>query len=131
MTDDDRYDWLINYVRTYLERDVRDLADFRSLEPFIKVQKMTALLTGSLLNFSELAREAGVTTHTARRFINYLGISYQVILLQPWSRNELKRLVKSPKLHYLDPGVHKAVYLTKDVRTWRCLKAKFAALSKN
>lgn len=109
MTDDDRYDWLINYVRTYLERDVRDLADFRSLDPFVKVQRMTALLTGSLLNFSELAREAGVTTHTAKRFINYLEISYQAILLQPWSRNELKRLVKSPKLHYLDPGVQKAV----------------------
>ena len=109
MTDDDRYDWLKNYVRTYLERDVRDLADFRSLEPFVKVQRMTALLTGSLLNFSELAREAGVTTHTARRFINYLEISYQAILLQPWSRNELKRLVKSSKLHYLDPGVQKAV----------------------
>jgi len=109
MIDDDRYEWLITYVRTYLERDVRDLADFRSLEPFIKVQRMTALLTGSLLNFSELARDAGVTTHTARRFINYLEISYQAILLQPWSRNELKRLVKSPKLHYLDPGVQKAV----------------------
>jgi hypothetical protein len=109
MTDDERYDWLTNYVRTYLERDVRDLADFRSLEPFVKVQRMTALLTGSLLNFSELAREAGVTAHTARRFINYLEISYQAILLQPWSRNELKRLVKSPKLHYLDPGVQKAV----------------------
>ena len=109
MTDNERYDWLINYVRTYLERDVRDLADLQSLEPFVKVQRMTALLTGSLLNFSELAREAGVTTHTAKRFTNYLEISYQAILLKPWSRNELKRLVKSPKLHYLDPGVQKAV----------------------
>jgi predicted AAA+ superfamily ATPase len=109
MKDDERFEWLTNYVRTYLERDVRDLADFRSLEPFIKVQRMTALMTGNLLNYSELAKDAGITANTASRFVNYLKISYQAILLQPWSRNKLKRLVKSPKLHYLDPGVQKAI----------------------
>lgn len=109
MNDDERFGWLTDYVRTYLERDVRDLADFRSLEPFIKVQRMTALMTGNLLNYSELAKDAGITANTASRFVNYLEISYQTILLQPWSRNKLKRLVKSPKLHYLDPGVQKAI----------------------
>jgi predicted AAA+ superfamily ATPase len=106
---DERFEWLTDYIRTYLERDVRDLADFRSLEPFVKVQRMTALMTGHLLNYSELAKDAGITANTARRFVNYLEISYQAILLQPWSRNKLKRLVKSPKLHYLDPGVQKAI----------------------
>ncbi len=109
MNDNERFDWLTDYIRTYLERDVRDLADFRSLEPFIKVQRMTALMTGNLINYSELGKEAAVTSNTAIRFVNYLEISYQAILLKPWSRNRLKRLVKSPKLHYLDPGVQKAI----------------------
>lgn len=109
MRDEERFEWLTNYIRTYLERDVRDLADFRSLEPFIKVQRMTALMTGSLLNYSELGKEAGITANTAIRFVNYLEKSYQGLLLNPWSRNSLKRLVKSPKLHYLDPGVQKAI----------------------
>lgn len=109
MTDDDRKDWLAGYVRTYLERDVRDLANFRFLEPFVKIQKMTSLLTGELINFSDLAREAGVTANTAQKFLRYLEISYQTIQLQPWTRNKLKRLTRSPKLHYLDPGVQRSV----------------------
>lgn len=107
--DDERTEWLSAYVRTYLERDVRDLANFRYLEPFVKIQKMTSLLTGELLNYSDLAREAGVTAATVKKFISYLDMSYQTIQLQPWTRNKLKRLTKSPKLHYLDPGVQKAI----------------------
>ena len=109
LNDDERFEWLKNYVRTYLERDVRDLADFKSLEPFVKVQKMTALLTAQLVNFSSLGNEAKVSSKTAQRFLQYLEISYQTIMLQPWSNNKLKRLVKSPKLHYLDPGVQRAI----------------------
>lgn len=109
LSDDDRREWLYNYIRTYLERDIRDLADFRSLEPFVKTQKTTALLTGSLVNFSQLAREADIAANTARRFLNYLELSYQVILLQPWAKNNLKRLTKTPKLHYLDPGIQRGI----------------------
>jgi uncharacterized protein len=109
LNDDDRFEWLYGYIRTYLERDVRDLADFRSLEPFVKVQRMTSLMTGQLLNYSSLAKEAGVTVKTVQRFINYLDMSYQTIQLPSWSRNRMKRLVKSPKLHYLDPGVQKTI----------------------
>lgn len=109
MDDDERFKWLTDYVRTYLERDVRDLADFRALEPFVRVQRMTALMTGNLVNYSKLAKDAGVNANTVKRFITYLEISYQALALQPWSRNPMKRLVKSPKLHYLDPGVQKAI----------------------
>jgi len=109
LSDDERTEWLSAYVRTYLERDVRDLANFRYLEPFVKIQKMTSLLTGELLNYSDLARESGVTAATAQKFISYLDMSYQTIQLQPWTRNKLKRLTKSPKLHYLDPGVQKTI----------------------
>jgi len=109
LNDNQRFDWLKMYVRTYLERDVRDLADFRSLEPFVKIQKITALMTGQLVNYSQLGNETAVSSKTAGRFLNYLGLSYQTILLQPWFGNSLKRLVKTPKLHYLDPGVQRAM----------------------
>jgi uncharacterized protein len=109
LTDEERHDWLKNYIRTYLERDIRDLADFKNLDPFIRIQQTTALLTGSIINFSQLAKEADITSHTAKRFINYLELSYQTILLKPWHRNSLKRLSKSPKLHYLDPGIQRAI----------------------
>ena len=109
LNDDDRFEWLKSYVRTYLERDVRDLADFKSLEPFVKVQKMTALLTSQMVNYSQLGNEAAVSSKTAQRFLQYLEISYQTIMLQPWFSNKLKRLVKTPKLHYLDPGVQRAI----------------------
>jgi predicted AAA+ superfamily ATPase len=84
---------------------VRDLADFRNLEPFVLLQKLTAIQTGQLINFSQLGLEAGISAKTAQRFLHYLQISYQTLLLQPWSRNQRKRLVKAPKIHYLDPGV--------------------------
>ncbi|MCK9404754.1 MAG: ATP-binding protein [Chitinophagaceae bacterium] len=105
LKDDERWNWLSNYVRTYLERDIRDLADFRNLEPFVMLQKLTALQTGQLINFSQLGKEAGITSKTAQRFLHYLQISYQTLLLPPWYRNEKKRLIKTPKIHYLDPGV--------------------------
>ncbi len=109
LTDRERRDWLKNYIKTYLERDIRDLAEFKFLEPFVKFQQITALLTGQLINYSQLGAESGVSSKTAARFLNYLGISYQTILLSPWYGNSLKRLVKSPKLHYLDPGVQRAI----------------------
>ena len=109
LNDSDRRDWLQNYQRTYLERDVRDLAEFRNLEPFIRIQKSAAHLTGQLLNYSSLARDAGVKCQTAQRFIYYLELSYQAILLPPWHRNSLKRLSKSAKIHFLDPGVQRSI----------------------
>lgn len=107
--DNDRIEWLTNYIKTYLERDIRDLADFRTLEPFIKVQRIAASLTAQQINFTLLAKEADVSSNTANRFIQYLEISYQAFLLQPWYNNKLKRLAKTPKLHYLDPGIQKII----------------------
>ena len=108
-SDSDRFEWLNGYIKTYLERDIRDLADFKSLDPFVKIQKTTSILTGQLINYTYLGNETGVSSKTAKRFLEYLDISYQTIALQPWHRNELKRLVKTPKLHYLDPGVQRAI----------------------
>lgn len=103
----DKRDWLRDYVSTYLQRDIRDLANLRELEPFVRAQKTLASLTSQLLNNSTLAKQAAVTNVTAKRFIHYLEISYQIILLPPWFRNQNKRLSKSPKVHFLDPGVQR------------------------
>ena len=106
---EDRYDWLADYVRTYLQRDLRDLANLRDLEPFVRAQKSLAAMTGGLLNLANLANHAGISAQTAKRFVTYLEISYQVILLQPWFRNLGKRLTRSPKVHFIDPGVQRVL----------------------
>jgi len=111
----EKKDWLRNYVRTYLERDIRDLAELRNLEPFVKVQKLLANNTAQLTNFSRIAVEASVSPKTVQRFLEYLNISYQTLELQPWSKNPNKRLVKSPKVHYLAVGVMRAILQKNDV----------------
>ena len=109
MTEDDKYTWLRTYVHTYLERDVRDLVSFRDLEPFIKLQRAVALYTGGLFNASNFARDVGVTSKTVQRYLEYLRLSYQVIILPAWERNATKRLVKAPKVHFMDNGVLQAI----------------------
>ncbi|MDR2970429.1 MAG: ATP-binding protein [Bacteroidales bacterium] len=108
-TEDEKFDWLQNYVRTYLERDIRDLASFRDLEPFIKLQQYLALNTGNLVNASAISKLLGISVKTVQRYINYFEISYQAIILPSWTGNPNKRLVKSPKVHYMDQGVVQAV----------------------
>lgn len=117
LSDAQRYRWLKNYAKTYLERDVRDLAELNNLEPFKKVQTLFAINTAQLMNFSRLATEAGVSSNTAKRYLEYMNISYQIINLQAWSRNSGKRLSKSPKIHYLDVGVLRTLLQKRDVLT--------------
>lgn len=107
--DEDRYVWLRNYVRTYLERDVRDLASFRDLSPFVKLQREVCSLSGQVLNASSVSKDLNISPKTVQRYINYLEISYQEIVLPSWSRNERKRLAKAPKLHSMDFGVQQTV----------------------
>jgi len=106
---DEKFEWLQNYVRTYLERDVRDLASFRDLEPFVKLQQYIALNTGNLINASSIGKQLGVSTKTVQRYIKYFEMSYQAIVLPSWSKNLNKRLVKTYKVHYLDQGVVQAI----------------------
>lgn len=109
LTQEDRTLWLKNYLQTYLERDIRDLAEFKNIEPFIVIQKMSALLTGQLMNYTLMAKEAKVHLNTAKRYMQYMQMSYQIISLAPWHRNKLKRLSKVPKLHFLDPGIQRVI----------------------
>ena len=105
LSDVERHEWLRSYHQTFLERDLADLVRLRDLSPFRKLQQLAMRRSGKLLSFSELARDAGIAVNTARRFIEYLKISYQTILLQPWYRNLTSQVVKSPKLYWLDIGL--------------------------
>ncbi len=109
LTDEERRGWLRDFQRTYLERDVADLAALRDLEPFVVAQKVLASRSGRGVNFSDLARSAGIAPATARRFLRYLELSYQVIRLPPFFRNPEKRLAKMPKVHFVDPGILRTI----------------------
>jgi predicted AAA+ superfamily ATPase len=109
LTSAEKHRWLRDFQRTYLERDVADLAALRDLEPFVLAQRVIAGRTGRIVNFSDLARSASISPDTAHRFLRYLELSYQVLLLPPFFRNVEKRLSKSPKVHVLDPGILRAL----------------------
>jgi predicted AAA+ superfamily ATPase len=97
--------WYSNYVRTYIERDVRQMIQIRDLSTFQRFVKMCAARTGQLLNLSALASECGITHNTANAWISILEASFVVYLLKPHHKNFNKRLVKTPKLYFLDPGL--------------------------
>lgn len=113
LSDDDRYLWLRNYVSTYLERDIRDLASFRDLEPFVLLQRYLALNTATLVNVASIATHVGVTAKTVQRYLRYFELSYQAFLLPAWSKNESRRLSKASKVHYLDHGILQGVLARK------------------
>jgi hypothetical protein len=98
-------EWLRNYSQTYLERDVRDLVNVGDLEAFRRFMGLCAGRTGQLLNLSGLAADCGISHTTARRWLSVLEASFIVLRLQPHFRNFSKRLVKSPKLYFLDTGL--------------------------
>lgn len=100
-----RRQWLKSYEATYLERDLGDLARLDDLKPFRRFQKLAALRSGQMLSFSELARDAGVAVETARRYMEYLRLSYQAFLLQPFSENITSQVVKTPKVFWVDCGL--------------------------
>lgn len=105
LTEEERWKWLADYAYTYLERDLSDLTRISDLVPFRKFQRISALRSGKLLNYSELARDAAVSVDTARRYLEYLRISYQTILLQPYQRNLTSSAVKTPKIYWIDTGI--------------------------
>jgi hypothetical protein len=106
----DRDLYLGSYVQTYLQRDVRDLAQVGDEMAFLRFLRATAARTGQLLNMAELARNADVAPNTAKRWLSILQASGLVYLLEPWFTNMTKRMVKTPKLYFLDTGL--AAYLT-------------------
>lgn len=99
-----------SYLRTYLERDVRNLAKVTDSERFFKFIRSAAARTGQLLNHSDIARDADVSVMTVKNWLSVLKASGLIYLLEPYSNNLLKRLVQTPKLYMLDTGL--CSYLT-------------------
>ncbi|MCL1919067.1 MAG: ATP-binding protein [Peptococcaceae bacterium] len=100
-----------SYVRTYIERDVRELTQVGDEIKFLQFLTVMASRTGQLLNLAAAARDVGISQPTAERWLSVLVASNLVYLLQPWFTNITKRALKTPKLYFLDTGL--AAYLTK------------------
>ena len=94
-----------SYVKTYLERDVRDLLKIKDQMQFMKYMKLCAACIGSIFNASEIGGQLGVDSKTVASWLSVLQASYLVTLLPPYYENISKRLVKSPKLYFNDPGL--------------------------
>ena len=108
------YDWRLfysAYVSTYIERDVKELSEIGDTVKFTNFMIATAASVGQLINLASLARDVGISVPTAERWLSILVASNIIYLLQPYSNNILKRVVKTPKLYFLDTGL--AAYLTK------------------
>ena len=99
------YEYYQNYIQTYIERDVRQLKNISDLSTFQRFLKMCAARTGQILNLSSLANVCGVTHNTIKAWISILETSYIVHLLYPHYKNFSKRLIKMPKLYFLDTGL--------------------------
>lgn len=97
--------WYANYNRTYVERDVRQLVNVRDLTTFQRFVALCAGRSGQLLNLSALASDAGVSHTTARGWLSILEAGYIVHLVKPHHANFNKRLVKTPKLYFIDTGL--------------------------
>ena len=99
------YDFFTNYIASYVERDVRSILNVKDLGQFQTFVKMCASRCGQLLNQSTLAVDCGVSHNTARSWLSVLEASGIIYLLKPYHRNFGKRLVKSPKLYFVDTGL--------------------------
>jgi predicted AAA+ superfamily ATPase len=103
--DVDPHVWLANYVATYVERDVRSLAAIRDLETFTRFVRMCAARSGQLLNTTSLGNDVGVSQQTVKAWLSILRATYVVDLVEPYHVNVTTRLVKTPKLVFLDVGL--------------------------
>lgn len=106
-----------SYLATYLERDVRSLANVGSLRDFERFLRACALRSGNLLNKADLARDVGIAPSTASLWLSTLEASGQIVLLEPWFSNKTKSLAKSPKLYVADTGLLCALLNIRSERT--------------
>ena len=97
--------WYEDYVKTYIERDVRQLMNIKNLFLFQKFLTLCAARVGQLVNYSELGNAAGIDTNTVKSWISVLEASYIIFLLKPHYKNFSKKLIKSPKLYFYDTGL--------------------------
>jgi uncharacterized protein len=97
--------WYASYVQTYLERDLRMLLNVADLRDFERFLRFIAARTAGLLNLSEVSKELGVSVPTVKRWVSALEASYIIYLLPPYFENMGKRIVRTPKVYFLDMGL--------------------------
>lgn len=97
--------WLDGYVRTYLERDLRDLSSVADLADFRRLMRMAALRTGAMVNQTELSRDAGLPQPTVHRYMNLLEATCLIHRVPGYSVNRTKRLIRTPRLFWCDTGL--------------------------
>jgi predicted AAA+ superfamily ATPase len=100
-----RASWASAYLKTLLERDLRDVAEIEKLDAMPRLLEVLAQLSGQLLNFTQIGGQLGLDVKTAQKYIGVLEHIFLVKRLPPWGRNELGRLIKTPKLHFCDAGL--------------------------
>ncbi|MCC6651351.1 MAG: ATP-binding protein [Candidatus Eisenbacteria bacterium] len=137
----DRAIWFDGYVRTYLERDLQDLASISALPDFRRLMQAACLRVGQLLNQTELGRAVGLPQPTVHRWLNLLETSYLLVRLPAYAANRTKRLVKSPRVYWADTGValhlgatapvgaHLENLVLHDLLAWRDARADRAELA--
>ena len=94
-----------DYLAAYLERDVRQLLNVKNLSLFNKFLRLLALRSGQILSMNSLSSSVGVSAHTIKSWISVLEVNNIIYLLKPFYNNYGKRLIKSPKLYFLDTGL--------------------------
>jgi predicted AAA+ superfamily ATPase len=97
--------WFEGFVRTYLERDLREVSQIPSLPDFRRLMTLATLRLGQLLNQTELGRDAGLSQPTTHRYLNLLETTFQIHRLPAYAANPSKRLIKAPKLYWSDAGL--------------------------
>lgn len=100
-----RQDWARSYLTSILTRDLRDIAEIEKLTELPKFVRLLAEHSGQLVNYSQLASGINVNHRTSQRYVGLLEQVFLIATLQPWFTNALKRIVKTPKLHFLDSGL--------------------------
>jgi hypothetical protein len=99
------HQWLASYVQTYIERDVRSIVNVSDLETFTRFVRLCAGRSGQILNLQSLGNDCGIDSKTAKRWLCILETSFIIKLLRPYHKNFNKRLIKSPKLYFIDSGL--------------------------
>lgn len=110
-TGDDMWQFFYDaYVQTYIERDIRELGTVGNELDFLKFMKVLAARTGQILNYSDIARDVGISSPTVKAWMSMLQTSGLIFMLQPYHNNINSRVIKTPKVYFMDTGL--ACYLT-------------------
>jgi len=104
-----KLNWLKDYRKTYIERDISDVGQVANIDTFVLTQKLLCARTAQLLSLSEVARDSSLAVNTVKRYINLLTMSFQCYIVSPYYENIGKRFVKSPKIYFPDAGLNRVI----------------------